>query len=141
MHRSPALLSQVLTVNTLLIVATMFAATVAAQLDLGSYTGVRQFLVLAAAILATLLANNFLMRRRFAPLDSLTRTMECVDLTAPGVRAQAGADEPEDVARLREAFNLMLERLESERAGTAKAVLRAQESERAQHRLGGPGAF
>ena len=131
MHRSPALLSQVLTVNTLLIVATMFAATVAAQLDLGSYTGVRQFLVLAAAILATLLANNFLMRRRFAPLESLTRTMECVDLTAPGVRAQAGADEPEDVARLREAFNLMLERLESERAGTAKAVLRAQESERA----------
>ena len=131
MRRSPALLSQVLTVNTLLIVATVFAATVAARLDLGDSTGLRQFLVLAAAILATLLANNVIMRRRFAPLDSLTRTMECVDLTAPGMRAQAGADEPEDVARLREAFNGMLERLESERAGTAKAVLQAQESERA----------
>jgi len=131
MRRSPALLSQVLTVNTLLIVATVFAASVAARLDLGSFTGLRQFLVLAAAILATLLANNVIMRRRFAPLDSLTRAMECVDLTAPGMRAQPGADEPEDVARLREAFNRMLERLESERAGTATAVLRAQESERA----------
>ena len=131
MRRSPALLSQVLTVNTLLIVATVFAASVAARLDLGDSAGLRQFLVLAAAILATLLANNVIMRRRFAPLDSLTRAMECVDLTAPGMRAQAGADEPADVARLREAFNRMLERLESERAGTAKAVLRAQESERA----------
>ena len=131
MRRSPALLSQVLTVNTLLIVATVFAASVAARLDLGHYTGLRQFLVLAAAILATLLANNVIMRRRFAPLDSLTRAMECVDLTAPGMRAQPGADEPADVARLREAFNRMLERLESERAGTAKAVLSAQESERA----------
>ncbi|MEA2155431.1 MAG: two-component system, NarL family, sensor histidine kinase UhpB [Solirubrobacteraceae bacterium] len=129
--RRPALLSQVLTVNTLVIVATVFAASVAARLDLGNSTGLRQFLVLAAAILATILANNFVMRRRFAPLESLTRTMECVDLTAPGIRAQASAGEPADIARLRESFNLMISRLEAERKGTAVAVLRAQESERA----------
>ncbi|HWC27578.1 MAG TPA: sensor histidine kinase [Solirubrobacteraceae bacterium] len=129
--RRPALLSQVLTVNTLLVVATMFAASIAARLDLGDTAGSRQFLVLVAAVLATLMANNLIMRRRFAPLESLTRTMECVDLTLPGVRAQPQEGEPADVERLREAFNLMLARLESERTGSATAVLRAQEAERA----------
>jgi two-component system sensor histidine kinase UhpB len=71
------------------------------------------------------------MRRRFAPLESLTRTMECVDLTLPGMRAQAQRGESVDVARLRLAFNVMLSRLESERTGSASAVLRAQEAERA----------
>ena len=129
--RRPALLSQVLTVNTLVIIATVFAASVAARLDLANSTGLRQFLVLILAILTTILANNFVMRRRFAPLESLTRTMECVDLTAPGMRAQPSAGEPADIARLRESFNLMISRLEAERMGTAAAVLRAQESERA----------
>lgn len=130
--RRTALLSQVLAVNTLLVVGTVFAASVAARLDLGGdIAGTRQFLVLVAAILATLLANNFIMRRRFAPLESLTRTMECVDLTVPGVRAQAQDGEPADITRLRQAFNMMLSRLESERAGSATAVLRAQEGERA----------
>jgi two-component system sensor histidine kinase UhpB len=130
MRRTP-LLSQVLTVNTLVIVATVFAASVAARLDLASSSGMRQFLVLALAILTTILANNFVMRRRFAPLESLTRTMECVDLTAPGMRAPPSAGEPADIARLRESFNVMLARLETERVGTAAAVLRAQEAERA----------
>ena len=128
--RRTALLSQVLTVNTLLVVATVFAASVAARLDLGDSAGSRQFLVLVAAILATLLANNFIMRRRFAPLESLTRTMECVDLTVPGTRARAQEGESQDIARLRESFNLMLARLEAERAGSANAVLRAQQTER-----------
>jgi two-component system sensor histidine kinase UhpB len=129
--RRPALLSQVLTVNTLVIIATVFAASVAARLDLASSSGMRQFLVLALAILTTIFANNFVMRRRFAPLESLTRTMECVDLTTPGVRAQPSGGEPADIARLRESFNVMLSRLETERVGTAAAVLRAQEAERA----------
>jgi two-component system sensor histidine kinase UhpB len=129
--RRTALLSQVLTVNTLLVVGTVFAASVAARLDLGDTAGARQFLVMVAAILATLLANNFLMRRRFAPLESLTRTMECVDLTIPGVRAHPQDGESADITRLRQAFNLMLSRLESERTGSATAVLRAQEAERA----------
>lgn len=129
--RRSALLSQVLAVNTLLVVGTVFAASVAAGLDVADADGDRRFLVLIAAILATLLANNFIMRRRFAPLESLTRTMEAVDLTLPGTRAQASDGEPEDVSRLRESFNLMLSRLEHERVGSATAVLRAQEAERA----------
>jgi two-component system sensor histidine kinase UhpB len=129
--RRPALLSQVLTVNALLVIGTVFAASVAARLHLGEAAASRQFLVLVAAILASLLANNALMRRRFAPLEALTRTMEAVDLTLPGVRAHPQAGEPIDVTRLRESFNLMISRLESERIASATAVLRAQEGERA----------
>jgi two-component system sensor histidine kinase UhpB len=129
--RRTALLSQVLAVNTLLVVGTVFAASVVARVDLSDAAGSRQFLVLVAAVLATLLANNLVMRRRFAPLESLTRTMEAVDLTDPGVRAHASDGESEDITRLRHAFNRMLSRLESERTGSATAVLRAQEAERA----------
>ena len=130
MRKTP-LLSQVLAVNTLLVVGTVFAASIAARLDLGQTSGTRQFLVLVLAILATLLANNLVMRRRFAPLESLTRTMEAVDLTLPGVRAHAQDGESADISRLRESFNRMLSRLEQERVGSATAVLRAQEAERA----------
>lgn len=130
MRKTP-LLSQVLAVNTLLVVGTVFAASIAARLDLGNTAGSRQFLVLVLAILATLLANNLVMRRRFAPLESLTRTMEAVDLTLPGVRAHPCDGESADISRLRESFNRMLSRLEHERVGSATAVLRAQEGERA----------
>ncbi len=129
--RKAALLTQVLTVNTVLIVLTVIAAlSVGVRLN-GDLTGPPPLLVLAAAVLVTILANNFVMRRRFAPLESLTRTMEEVDLAVPGTRAQPSDDEPTDVARLRETFNVMLHRLETERIAAASAVLRAQEAERA----------
>jgi two-component system sensor histidine kinase UhpB len=130
--RRTALLTQVLTVNTVVIVATVVAAiTVGARLNGDDPAGPRPLLLLAAAILVTILANNFVLRRRFAPLESLTRTMERVDLAVPGTRAQPFDGESADVARLRETFNVMLARLETERVATASAVLRAQESERA----------
>ncbi len=130
--RKISLLTQVLIVNTALVVATVVAAiAVGASLNGGDSTGPRPVLVLSAAILLTILANNFVLRRRFAPLESLTRTMERVDLLVPGTRAQPSDGESADVARLRETFNVMLSRLETERVQSASAVLRAQESERA----------
>jgi two-component system sensor histidine kinase UhpB len=130
--RRTALLTQVLTVNTVVIVATVITAiTVGARLNGDDPAGPRPLLVLAAAILVTILANNFVLRRRFAPLESLTRIMERVDLAVPGTRAQPVDGESADVARLRDTFNVMLARLETERVAAASAVLRAQESERA----------
>ncbi len=129
--RPPALLSQVLAINTLLIAGTVFAASVAARLDLTSGEGLNQFLIVCLAIFATVLANGLVLRRRFKPLEQLVETMDRVDLTVPGVRANPAADEPAEVQVLREAFNGMLDRLEAERAGAASAVLRAQEEERA----------
>jgi two-component system sensor histidine kinase UhpB len=130
--RKASLLTQVLTVNTIVIMATVVAAiAVGASLNGGDSTGPEPLFTLACAILVTILANNFVLRRRFAPLDSLTKAMERVDLLVPGTRAQPSDGESADVARLRQTFNVMLSRLESDRVEAASAVLRVQESERA----------
>jgi len=129
--KKPSISSQVLAVNAVLIIATVFAASVAARLNIESAGGRRQFLVAAAAILATVLVNGLVLRRRFQPLERLIDTMERVDLSAPGVRAEVPEADSAEVIRLHHAFNRMLARLESERSRTASAVLRAQEDERA----------
>lgn len=129
--RSRSLAAQILTVNALLIAATVLAAAVVAR-DLGEDGSERQALVLCAAILATLLVNGLVVRRRFAPLEDLIDVMERVDLGSTGeVRATARAADSAEVVRLTEAFNRMLARLEDERSHTAGAVLRGQEAERA----------
>lgn len=114
--RTPSLRTQVLAVNTLLITATVFAASVAARLNLAAAGERRQFLVLVAALLVTVLGNGVVLRRRFAPLERLVETVGGADAPAP-----PDAD-PEvwEVARLHEAF-----------ARAHGAVLRAQEAERA----------
>jgi two-component system sensor histidine kinase UhpB len=122
---------QILAVNALLITATVLAASVAARLDVNSADSRRQSLVLVAAILATVLVNGIVLRRRFEPLESLIDTMERVDLSEPGVRAEAAKADSEEVLRLHNAFNRMLVRLEDERRYSSDAVLRAQEAERA----------
>ncbi len=129
--RGRALHHQILAVNAALVVAAVLAASVAAQLDISELSESRQFLVLVAAILATVLVNGVVLRRRFAPLEELIATMERVDLTNPGVRAVPMSADSDDVVRLREAFNRMLDRVEEERSASAGAVLRAQEAERA----------
>ncbi len=122
---------QILAVNAALVITAVLAAMVAARLDFAGVAESRQFMVLVAAILATVLVNGVVLRRRFAPLGELIETMERVDLTKPGVRTVPLTADSADVIRLREAFNRMLARLEEERAGGASAVLRAQEAERA----------
>jgi two-component system, NarL family, sensor histidine kinase UhpB len=122
---------QILAVNALLITATVLAASVAARLQLDSPGSRRQSLVLAAAILATVLVNGIVLRRRFEPLESLIATMERADLSDPGVRSQVSTGDSEEVVRLHQAFNRMLTRMEEERRHSSEAVLRAQEAERA----------
>lgn len=131
--RRPALSTQILAVNTVLIAATVFAAAAASHLRLdASLPERRQLLVLTAAILATVLVNGFVLRRRFAALEELASTMERVDLTHPGVRMPAPVStDSDEIVRLHHAFNAMLGRLEEERHAAASAVLRAQEDERA----------
>jgi two-component system, NarL family, sensor histidine kinase UhpB len=122
---------QILAVNALLITATVLAASVAARLQLDSPGSRRQSLVLVAAILATVLVNGIVLRRRFEPLESLIDTMERAELSDPGVRSQVPTGDSEEVVRLHQAFNRMLTRMEEERRHSSEAVLRAQEAERA----------
>ena len=122
---------QILAVNAVLITATVLAAAVVARLRLEDAGSGRQSLVLVAAILATVLVNGFVLRRRFAPLESIIETMERVELAEPGVRSAVPTADSEEVVRLHHAFNRMLDRLEEQRRQSSEAVLRAQESERA----------
>jgi two-component system, NarL family, sensor histidine kinase UhpB len=129
--KRPALLTQVLAVNALLITATVFAASVAASLHAEPFIERKRFLILVAALMAMVLFNGFLLRRRFAPLDELIKAMERVDFGGRDTRERIPTANVEEVVRLHQAFDRMLERLEAERSRTATAVLQAQEGERA----------
>ena len=91
-------------------------------------------IVALAALGAVLAVNLVLLRRRFAPLESLIEEMEKVDLSRPGPVLPDSIDgvaETEEVARLELAFLRMMRRLEAERRRAGSAALRAQEQERA----------
>ncbi|MBO9531933.1 MAG: sensor histidine kinase [Solirubrobacteraceae bacterium] len=126
-----SLFSQVLAVNTLIIVATVFTASVAAQMDIGTSQGMEGFLIASVAMLVTALVNGLVLRRRFRPLEQLIAALDHVDLERPVLVAEPDADPPADVARLRAAVEEMLARLDLERRRRASAVLDAQEAERA----------
>jgi two-component system sensor histidine kinase UhpB len=126
-----SLFSQVLAVNTLIIVATVFTASVAARLEINTPDGLKSFLIAAVAMLVTALVNGMVLRRRFRPLEQLIAALDHVDLERPVLTARRDPDAPADVERLRDAVEGMLARLDLERRRRASAVLAAQESERA----------
>jgi two-component system sensor histidine kinase UhpB len=128
--KSRSLLVQVLTVNLLLVAGTVLVATVAVDLHLGELARRREVFVLVLAIVATLLGNWLLLRRRFAPLDRMISTMETVDLASVHQDAIQPRVESTEVERLNGAFRRMIARLETERREAGRAVIRAQERER-----------
>ena len=85
--------------------------------------------VLLLGFVAMLVSFQVLLHRGLHPLEQLTAVMERVDPLAPGQRIELDAPERE-VAALTEAFNEMLDRLESERRDSARRALAAQEGER-----------
>jgi two-component system sensor histidine kinase UhpB len=125
-----SLLVQVLAVNLLLVAGTVLVATVAVQLHIGELARGREIAVLALAIVATLLGNFLLLRRRFAPLERMISAMESVDLAAPHEEAIEAVVESAEVERLSAAFRRMIARLETERRDAGRAAIRAQERER-----------
>lgn len=129
MKRIP-LLTQIIAINALLVTATVLVAAVATNLDLTVSGDSNQFLILFAGVLGILLGNALLLRRRLEPLEHLIETMETIDMSRPGARAETTHLDSEEVARLHATFNRMLERLEVERRQAARAVLHAQEDER-----------
>lgn len=129
--KHPTLRTQVLALNAVLISATVFAASVVANLHAATIIESKRMLVLLAAVMATVLVNAFVLRRRFQPLEQLISAMENVDFGGRDPRRNIPTANVEEVARLHLAFDRMLQRLDVERARTASAVLHAQESERA----------
>src|SRR5215218_1032827 len=85
---------------------------------------------LLTQVLAVVLLNSLLLRRRLEPMGRLVETMSEVDLTSPGMRAEVSRGASSEVQRLTADFNRMMSRLEDERRESGRAVLRAQEQER-----------
>jgi two-component system sensor histidine kinase UhpB len=85
--------------------------------------------VLAGGLAVLLTVNLVLMRRAFAPLARLASLMNAIDPLDPGRRLPALGPESE-VTRLTDAFNAMLDRLETERRESGYRALVAEQAER-----------
>src|SRR5215216_4889005 len=128
--RQRTLLTQVLAVNTALVAVTAFVAAVVARERLNDAVSAEGLLLICLAVLAVVLLNSLLLRRRLEPMGKLVSTMSAVDLASPGIRADVSRGASSEVQRLTADFNRMMTRLEQERREAGRAVLRAQEQER-----------
>jgi two-component system, NarL family, sensor histidine kinase UhpB len=105
-----------------------FTALAFAPVTVSVPIGVGELIVLAIGLVVVLLLNLLLLRPAFRPLDELAGAMRRHDPLAPGERVPI--DGEPDVAALAQAFNEMLDRLESERRESARQALRVLEGER-----------
>ena len=92
-------------------------------------TAPREVVVLVAGFAIALVVYLIVLRRVMAPLERLTGLMRRIDPLTPGRRVDIVGGDPEVVA-LTEAFNEMLDRLETERRESALRGLAVQEAER-----------
>jgi two-component system sensor histidine kinase UhpB len=126
-----SLIGQVVAVNVLLVVTTLFAASAAASLNLSTQDQRTQFALLALTIVLVLLVNMLMVQRRFSPLERLIERVEAIDPQQPAEfdapEVGAGSDE---VDRLAASFRRLLGRIEAERRRSGRLALRAQEEER-----------
>ena len=106
------------------------AALATAQMVCGGL-GSDALVVAAGAVMVGAVLNSVLLARFLVPVEELVDTMDHVDLTESGLRAPGGPAGSPEVERLRGAFDHMIGRLEAERRAAGRAVLRAQEEERA----------
>jgi two-component system, NarL family, sensor histidine kinase UhpB len=129
--KSRSLLTQVLIVNLVLVAATALLAALAVHADLRSVAKGREAIVLGLALIATMLGNWLVLRRRFRPLDQLIGAMESIDLAAPGQRPPVRSrGDSSEVRRLEVAFERMTGRMEAQRREAGRAAIQAQERER-----------
>src|SRR5687768_12624394 len=105
-----------------------FTVRVFAPVTVSAPIGVGELMVLAIGLVVVLLLNLLLLRAVFRPLNELAEAMRRHDPLAPGERVPV--DGEPDVAALAQAFNEMLDRLESERRESARQALRVLEGER-----------
>src|SRR5579859_4293433 len=111
--KSRSLLVQVLSVNLLLVAGTTVVAATALDHRAASAIHGREVLVLGLALIATLLGNWLLLRRRFIPLDRLISALEQIDLATPDRQAlESDRIDSAEAKRLAAAINRMLARLE-----------------------------
>ena len=85
--------------------------------------------ILAVTLAVTLIANTLLLRNALSPLTHLPVLLRRVDPLQSGERLHVPSA-PSEAAELAQAYNEMLDELESERLQSTRRALSAQESER-----------
>jgi two-component system, NarL family, sensor histidine kinase UhpB len=131
-HRKPGrgylpLFARIVLANAIVLLVAIFAAVVVLSPGRVSELATDEVLIITLCIVTA--ANLFLVRRVVAPVQELTSRAREIDPTRPGMRF-AGAGQKSEAGELALAFNEMLDRLEQERALSARSVLAAHESER-----------
>lgn len=127
MPRNVPLFWRVFAVNGGLLAA-IAVLLVATPVEISAPISLEQVLIIVAGLAITLAANALLLRQAVSPLGQLAWRMETVDLLRRGQRIDVQRED--EVGRVVRAFNLMLDRLESERQESGRRVLAAQEAER-----------
>jgi two-component system, NarL family, sensor histidine kinase UhpB len=128
---SKSLAGQVVAANVFMVVATLFAASVAARLNLTVADQRGQFALLGLSIILVLLVNMMMLRRRFSPLDRLIERVEAIDPADPAdFQAPEYPKGAAEVERLATSFHRMLQRIDEERTRSGRLAVRAQEEER-----------
>jgi two-component system sensor histidine kinase UhpB len=118
---------RIFAVNAIVLVLA-FAGLALAPVTVSAPVAASELAVLAAGLVCLLAVDLMLLRHALSPLDALADTMRRHDPLAPGARADVPGDP--DLASLANAFNDMLDRLESERRESARQALMLQEAER-----------
>jgi two-component system sensor histidine kinase UhpB len=129
-RRDDSLIGQIVAANVVLVAITLFAASLAAGLDLTVGEQRWSFLILALAIVLTLCVNLWMLQRRFAPLERLITRIEGIDPAEPSSHHLPDQDPVEEIDKLSRSFNGLLGRIEEERRRSGTLAMRAQEEER-----------
>ena len=104
-RRDDSLIGQVVAANVVLVALTLFAASLAAGLDLTVSDQRWSFLILALAIVLTLCVNLWMLQRRFAPLERLIKRIEGIDPAEPSSHHLPDQDPVEEIDKLSRSFN------------------------------------
>jgi two-component system sensor histidine kinase UhpB len=129
-RRDDSLIGQVVAANVVLVAITLFAASLAAGLNLTVSDQRWSFLILALSIVLTLCVNLWMLQRRFAPLERLIKRIEGIDPAEPSSHHLPDHDPVEEIDKLSRSFNGLLKRIEEERRRSGTLAMRAQEEER-----------
>lgn len=89
-----------------------------------------ELVLLIAGLVVMLIADLVLLRHVLGPIHRLARVMEGIDRLHPGQRAIGFDRASSETLALAQAFNAMLDRLETERRESSSRALAAQEEER-----------
>src|ERR687897_880110 len=98
-RRDDSLIGQIVAANVVLVAITLFAASLAAGLDLTVSDQRWSFLILALAIILTLCVNLWMLQRRFAPLERLITRIEGIDPAEPSSHQLPAQDRLEALAQ------------------------------------------